>query len=400
MRPWGRRPASEKDNSLQNIDAAAPSGAARLDARRLTQTLAQYGKPSNRRGLVEIAITLVPLVALWLLAWTALDLGYWVALLLAVPAAGFLVRLFMIQHDCGHGSFFRHRARQRLGRPRHRRADADALRLLAPHPCHPPRHLRQSRPARHRRHRHADGARISGAVAVGPAALSPLPPSAGDVRHRPGLSVHAAAPAAGRPDARRLAAVAQHHGDQSRDCHGRRRADLADRRQGVPARAPADHAARRRRSASGCSTCSTSSRNDLGRDGASGTGHEAALHGSSHYDLPARAALVHRQYRHAPRPPPVQPHSLLPPAPGAARPSGAARRRPPDAVAEPPLRAADAVGRAQRRLVSFKARGRPATSASSPSSTPADPASRSARSRCGTACPTCSPRRGWCPAAP
>jgi acyl-lipid omega-6 desaturase (Delta-12 desaturase) len=30
-------------------------------------------------------------------------------LLLAVPAAGFLVRLFMIQHDCGHGSFFRHR---------------------------------------------------------------------------------------------------------------------------------------------------------------------------------------------------------------------------------------------------------------------------------------------------
>jgi omega-6 fatty acid desaturase (delta-12 desaturase) len=109
VRPWGRRPASEKDNSLQNIDAAAPSGAARLDARRLTQTLAQYGKPSNRRGLVEIAITLVPLVALWLLAWLALDLGYWVALPLTVPAAGFLVRLFMIQHDCGHGSFFRHR---------------------------------------------------------------------------------------------------------------------------------------------------------------------------------------------------------------------------------------------------------------------------------------------------
>src|SRR5258705_9113828 len=38
-----------------------------------------------------------------------LALGYCLCLLVAVPAAGFLVRLFMIQHDCGHGSFFRHR---------------------------------------------------------------------------------------------------------------------------------------------------------------------------------------------------------------------------------------------------------------------------------------------------
>src|SRR6266568_2090597 len=43
--------------------------------------------------------------------------GYWLCLLLAVPTAGFLVRLFMIQHDCGHGSFFRHRlANDWLGR--------------------------------------------------------------------------------------------------------------------------------------------------------------------------------------------------------------------------------------------------------------------------------------------
>jgi omega-6 fatty acid desaturase (delta-12 desaturase) len=41
--------------------------------------------------------------------WATLDLGYWVCLLLAVPSAGFVVRLFMIQHDCGHGAFFRHR---------------------------------------------------------------------------------------------------------------------------------------------------------------------------------------------------------------------------------------------------------------------------------------------------
>src|SRR5207244_10713245 len=38
-----------------------------------------------------------------------LHIGYWLCLLLAVPSAGFLVRLFMIQHDCGHGAFFHRR---------------------------------------------------------------------------------------------------------------------------------------------------------------------------------------------------------------------------------------------------------------------------------------------------
>ena len=73
------------------------------------QVLTRYRQPSNGRGVFEIGITIIPLVALWLLAWLTLDLGYWLSLLIAVPAAGFLVRLFMIQHDCGHGSFFRHR---------------------------------------------------------------------------------------------------------------------------------------------------------------------------------------------------------------------------------------------------------------------------------------------------
>jgi omega-6 fatty acid desaturase (delta-12 desaturase) len=41
--------------------------------------------------------------------WMALEFGYWLCLIMAVPAAGFLVRLFMIQHDCSHGAFFRRR---------------------------------------------------------------------------------------------------------------------------------------------------------------------------------------------------------------------------------------------------------------------------------------------------
>ena len=49
--------------------------------------------------------------------WAILNSGYWLCLLLALPAAGFVVRLFMIQHDCGHGAFFRRRlANDWLGR--------------------------------------------------------------------------------------------------------------------------------------------------------------------------------------------------------------------------------------------------------------------------------------------
>ncbi len=80
-----------------------------IDARGLMQGLARYREPNHGRSAVEILITIVPLVLLWLLMWCALDVGYGLYLLLAVPAAGFLVRLFMIQHDCGHGAFFRHR---------------------------------------------------------------------------------------------------------------------------------------------------------------------------------------------------------------------------------------------------------------------------------------------------
>ena len=79
------------------------------DARAWTQVLARYRQPSYRRGLFEIAITVVPLVGLWLLAWATLDVSYWLALPLALASGVFVVRLFMIQHDCSHGSFFRHR---------------------------------------------------------------------------------------------------------------------------------------------------------------------------------------------------------------------------------------------------------------------------------------------------
>jgi acyl-lipid omega-6 desaturase (Delta-12 desaturase) len=75
----------------------------------LSRTLLRYCQPSAGRAVFETGVTILPLVAHWILMWLSLDVGYWLTLLLAVPAAGFLVRLFIIQHDCGHGAFFRQR---------------------------------------------------------------------------------------------------------------------------------------------------------------------------------------------------------------------------------------------------------------------------------------------------
>src|SRR5436309_282383 len=78
-------------------------------SRALAHALAGYREPDSARSTFEIAITAIPFVLIWVAMWAGLAEGYWICLGLALPAAGFLVRLFMIQHDCGHGSFFRHR---------------------------------------------------------------------------------------------------------------------------------------------------------------------------------------------------------------------------------------------------------------------------------------------------
>jgi omega-6 fatty acid desaturase (delta-12 desaturase) len=79
------------------------------NAREWVKILDRYREPSHARSLFELIITVGPFVSLWVLCWAALYVGYWLSLIIALPAAGFLVRLFMIQHDCGHGAFFRRR---------------------------------------------------------------------------------------------------------------------------------------------------------------------------------------------------------------------------------------------------------------------------------------------------
>jgi omega-6 fatty acid desaturase (delta-12 desaturase) len=88
-------------------------------AAQLRKLCAQFAKPHLGKAVWQLINTLVPFAALWaLMAWSVIaDWGYYWTLLLAVPAAGLYVRTFIIQHDCGHGSYFADsRANDMVGR--------------------------------------------------------------------------------------------------------------------------------------------------------------------------------------------------------------------------------------------------------------------------------------------
>ena len=76
------------------------------NARDWVRVLARYREPSTWRSSFELAITLGPFILLWALAWWALSVSGWLALAISLVNAGFLLRLFAIQHDCGHAAFF------------------------------------------------------------------------------------------------------------------------------------------------------------------------------------------------------------------------------------------------------------------------------------------------------
>lgn len=78
-------------------------------ARDWVKILANYREPSAGRSAFELAVTLGPFVLLWTAAWFALSISGWLALAISIVNSAFLLRLFIIQHDCGHSSFFKNR---------------------------------------------------------------------------------------------------------------------------------------------------------------------------------------------------------------------------------------------------------------------------------------------------
>ena len=71
------------------------------------KAVAPYENPSMWRSLWQVINSVVPYILLWYLMYLSLEVSYWLTLLLAIMASGFLVRGFIIFHDCGHGSFLK-----------------------------------------------------------------------------------------------------------------------------------------------------------------------------------------------------------------------------------------------------------------------------------------------------
>ena len=80
----------------------------------LRRETAAYRHPSRLKSIWQLANTLVPYIALWVLIRLVMNYSVWLALPLILLAAGFLVRIFIIFHDCGHRSFFRSRRANRF----------------------------------------------------------------------------------------------------------------------------------------------------------------------------------------------------------------------------------------------------------------------------------------------
>jgi omega-6 fatty acid desaturase (delta-12 desaturase) len=71
------------------------------------EVVSKYNFPDNPKSWWQIINSVGPYFLLWIAMYYSLNISYWITLLLSIFAAGFLVRIFIIFHDCGHGSFFK-----------------------------------------------------------------------------------------------------------------------------------------------------------------------------------------------------------------------------------------------------------------------------------------------------
>lgn len=98
--------------ALAALDGPAVTGPAPLAesekqrVKRLAAHCMKFRGPIRKLAVGQLVSTLGPLVLIVAAMFATVETAYWATLLLALPAAGLLVRAFIIQHDCGHGSFF------------------------------------------------------------------------------------------------------------------------------------------------------------------------------------------------------------------------------------------------------------------------------------------------------
>ena len=94
---------------MKQIMAIIPDHQVPIYAREWVKILAHYREPNIIRSSFELGVSFVPFILLWILACWTVQFSYALAFLFSALNSGFLLRLFCIQHDCGHGSFFSNR---------------------------------------------------------------------------------------------------------------------------------------------------------------------------------------------------------------------------------------------------------------------------------------------------
>jgi omega-6 fatty acid desaturase (delta-12 desaturase) len=92
-----KRPSHSAGKATVSLDSKAATA--------WRSIVSRYDKADPRRALWQVANTYVPYALLWYLMDRSLEISYWLTLGLSVVAAGFLARIFIVMHDCGHGSF-------------------------------------------------------------------------------------------------------------------------------------------------------------------------------------------------------------------------------------------------------------------------------------------------------
>jgi acyl-lipid omega-6 desaturase (Delta-12 desaturase) len=91
---------------MSSSSSSAPGAPEHEGKAAWSDTLARYQHSSSRRALWQLATTLIPYFLLWYLIYHALGVSLWLTIPPAILAGAFLMRLFIIFHDCGHGSYF------------------------------------------------------------------------------------------------------------------------------------------------------------------------------------------------------------------------------------------------------------------------------------------------------
>ncbi len=99
--PPGATPAAMDQPTIEDKAAALPAIA------EWKKIVAKYQQPSIWRAAWQITNTIVPYALCWYLMYHTMAISYWLTLPLAVLAGGLVVRIFIIFHDCGHGSYFK-----------------------------------------------------------------------------------------------------------------------------------------------------------------------------------------------------------------------------------------------------------------------------------------------------